>query len=609
MGIDELECVCAEIREFIIATVARTGGHLASSLGVVELTIVLHYVFNTPFDKIIWDVGHQAYAHKIITGRCELFGSLRQQGGISGFPKRSESPYDTFDVGHSSTSISAATGMVEAASLHGEKERKVVAVIGDGAMTSGMALEALNWFGSRDRDITIVLNDNEMSISPNVGAISYYLNRIMTGHGTLRARAEIKKMLSSIPRIGDRVIEFSKNVEDSLKSIFIPGGFFQDLGYTYVGPLDGHRLENLLKNFSNIRNMKGPVLVHVVTKKGKGYAPAEAQPHKFHGVGAFDITSGLPCSASTKPSFSKVFGDTLREIARLDERVVAITAAMAEGTGLDGFAQEFPKRFFDVGIAEQHAVTFAAALALEGFRPVVAIYSSFLQRSYDQILHDVCLQNLPVVFALDRGGFVGDDGPTHHGVFDLSYLRTIPNIVIMAPKDEGELRHMLYTALESPCPVSIRYPRGVGAGANINENLRHLEIGKAEVLREGRDVAIFAIGSPVAAALDAAEKLKKRGVSVSVINSRFVKPLDVALIKEMALATKRLITVEENALNGGFGSAVVEFLADSGVTEVAVKRLGIGDEFYPHASQAYLKALCRIDAEAIVATALEMLEF
>ncbi|MCF8054231.1 MAG: 1-deoxy-D-xylulose-5-phosphate synthase [Deltaproteobacteria bacterium] len=605
LDIAELNALCAEIRELIIQTVAQTGGHLAPSLGVVEMTVALHYVYNTPIDKIVWDVGHQTYAHKIITGRRHRFHTLRQPGGISGFPKREESPYDTFNVGHSSTSISAATGMVEAMHLQGEANR-VVAVIGDGALNSGIALEALNWFGSRPRNLNIVLNDNEMSISPNVGALSSYLNRIMTGQHTLTARAGIKRVLSSIPHFGEGMVKLGKSLEVSVKNIVMPGSFFEDLGYTYVGPLDGHRLDNLIKNFENIREMPGPVLVHVITQKGKGYKPSEKMPHKFHGVGAFDLATGASKTVSKLPSYSKVFGDTLTEIAREDQRVVAITAAMTDGTGLEGFAREFPRRFFDVGIAEQHAVTFAGALSLSGFRPIVAIYSSFLQRSYDQILHDVCLQNLPVVFALDRGGFVGDDGATHHGVFDFSYLRTIPNIIISAPKDGNELRDLLYTAINAGAPMSIRYPRGTAEGVTPRKPQR-LAIGKGEVLLQGKDLTIFAIGATVYPALGVAQKLAEEGIAVSVINCRFVKPLDARLIKEWAGSTKRIITVEENSIVGGLGSAIAELLMDAGITDLRLKRLAIPDSFHHQASQDELKATAGIDATAMLSAARELL--
>ncbi|MEQ8161242.1 MAG: 1-deoxy-D-xylulose-5-phosphate synthase, partial [Smithellaceae bacterium] len=448
LNIAELNKLAQEIRKLIIDTVASSGGHLASSLGTVELTLALHYVFDTPEDKIVWDVGHQAYAHKIITGRKDVFSTLRTKGGISGFPRREESPYDTFNVGHSGTSISAATGFAEANCLK-ENHRKIVAVIGDGSMTTGMAFEGLNWAGDRKKDLIIVLNDNEMSISPNVGALSSYLNRVMTGHTVTRIKTDIKNFLKGIPSIGDHILKLSQQVEESLKTFVVPGALFEELGFTYVGPLEGHTLEYLIDNFKNIKELSKPVLVHIITQKGKGYRFAEEKPLNYHGISPFNVETGQPVPpSSSKLSYTEIFGKTIVRLAHDDPRILAITAAMCDGTGLDQFSREFPQRFYDVGIAEQHAVTFAAGLAIEGFIPVVAIYSTFLQRAYDQILHDVCLQKLPVVFALDRAGIVGEDGATHQGIFDYSYLRSIPNIVVMAPADENELQHMLKTAVE-----------------------------------------------------------------------------------------------------------------------------------------------------------------
>jgi 1-deoxy-D-xylulose-5-phosphate synthase len=603
----ELGKLAQEIRSLIISTVAATGGHLASSLGTVELTLALHYVFNTPQDRIVWDVGHQAYAHKIITGRKGIFSSLRTKGGISGFPRRDESPYDAFNVGHSGTSISAAAGFVEADCLK-SISRKIVAVIGDGSMTTGMAFEGLNWTGDRKKNLIIVLNDNEMSISPNVGALSSYLNRIMTGHAVTKFKADVKNFLKSIPGIGEQIVKLSKQIEESLKTFVVPGALFEELGFTYVGPLDGHTLERLIANFENIKDLSGPVLVHIITKKGKGYKFAEEKPLNYHGISSFNVETGQPVAASPGiPSYTELFGKTLVRLARNDSRIVAITAAMCDGTGLDQFCQEFPKRFYDVGIAEQHAVTFAAGLAIEGFIPVVAIYSTFLQRAYDQILHDVCLQNLPVVFALDRAGIVGEDGATHQGLFDYSYLRSIPNIIVMSPKDENELQHMLKTAVNCRRPVAVRYPRGKGAGVSIDDELQTLTIGKGEILRDGTDLAVFAAGVTVHPALAAAERLALEGVNIKVINVRFIKPLDVELLAQTAADIKKVVTVEENVLQGGFGSAVLEMLAGKNMTGVQVKRLGIPDEFVEHATQAQLRKQYGLDEEGIIRAIRELL--
>jgi 1-deoxy-D-xylulose-5-phosphate synthase len=600
LNIAELNTLAGEIRELIINTVSSSGGHLASSLGTVELTLALHYVFNTPQDKIIWDVGHQSYSHKIITGRKKDFTGLRRQHGISGFPRREESPYDVFNVGHSGTSISAAAGFTEAGCLKKEKN-KIIAVIGDGSMTTGMAFEGLNWSGDRKKNMIIVLNDNEMSISANVGAMSSYLSRVMTGHTITTLKTDIKNFLNGIPGIGGNMIKFVRQIEEILKTLMVPGALFEEMGFTYVGPLEGHNLKYLIKNFENIREMTGPILVHVITKKGKGYEFAEEDPHGFHGVAPFDVETGLAISSpSGIPTYTKVFGQTAVKLALANPRIVAITAAMCEGTGLDQFSKEIPERFYDAGIAEQHAVTFAAGMAAEGFIPVVAIYSTFLQRAYDQIVHDVCLQKLPVVFAIDRGGLVGEDGATHQGLLDYSYLRSIPNIIVMAPKDENELQHMLKTAVDCGQPVSVRYPRGKGLGVN-------LEIGKGEVLKDGSDLAVIGIGSTVGPALAAAKKLSAEGLNIKVINARFVQPLDEELILKTAAATNKIITVEENILKGGFGSAVLELLAENGITGVQVKRLGIPDEFVRHASQAEQRHQYGLDEEGIIGAVKELL--
>jgi 1-deoxy-D-xylulose-5-phosphate synthase len=607
LNIAELNTLAQEIRGLIINTVASSGGHLASSLGTVELTLALHFVFSTPQDKVIWDVGHQSYAHKIITGRKDKFTTLRKKDGISGFPRREESIYDAFNVGHSGTSISAAAGFAQAQCLKGDRN-KIIAVIGDGSMTTGMAFEALNWTGDCKKDIIIVLNDNEMSISPNVGALSSYLNRVMTGHTVTRLKTDIKSFLKSIPGVGDQMVKLSHQIEESLKTFVVPGAFFEELGFTYVGPLEGHRLDYLIKNFENIKELKGPVLVHVITKKGKGYKFAEEKPLNYHGISPFNIDTGQKLASSSGiPTYTEIFGKTLVELARKDSRIVAITAAMCEGTGLDQFRQELPDRLYDVGIAEQHGVTFAAGLAIEGFIPVVAIYSTFLQRAYDQILHDVCLQKLPVVFAIDRAGLVGEDGATHQGLFDYSYLRSIPNIIVMAPKDENELQHMLKTAVSCGCPVSLRYPRGKGIGARLDGELKALEIGKGEVLREGSDLSVVAIGSTVYPALAAAEKLCAEGLNIKVINARFIKPIDRDLLLNVAATIKKIITVEENVLQGGFGSAVLELLAEKGISGVQVKRLGIPDEFVDHATQKQLRHKYGIDEEGITLAIKQML--
>ena len=606
---EELEQLCHEIRKEILSVVSKNGGHLASNLGVVELTTALHYVFDFPRDKVVWDVGHQSYVHKLLTGRKELFHTLRQYGGLSGFPKREESSYDAFDSGHSGTSISSALGMAEARRLRGERG-KVIAVIGDGSMTAGLAFEGLNQTGHIDQDLIVILNDNEMSISPNVGALSSYLNRLMTGQFAYRFRNEIKNFLESLPpRIGKKLLRFAKHAEESLKGLLIPGLLFEELGLQYIGPIDGHRMDYLIETFQNIKKLRGPILVHVITQKGKGYPPAETSPDRFHGVPPFVIETGeLRNSQGNPPSYTEVFGETLCQLARENRRLVAITAAMQSGTGLEEFARWFPDRFYDIGIAEQHAVTFAAGLALEGMKPVVAIYSTFLQRAYDQVLQDVCLQNLPVVFALDRGGIVGEDGPTHQGLFDFSYLRHIPNLVIMAPKDENEFQHMIKTATECPFPTAFRYPRGKGLGVKREEPLHQIDIGKGELLREGEDIAIIAIGSTVYPALRAAEKLSDEGIRAAVINSRFLKPLDGALLCDWARKTGRVLTVEENVLQGGFGSAVLELFQERGLGSVQVRRLGIPDTFLEHGPQALLREKYGIDENGIMNGVRKMFE-
>jgi 1-deoxy-D-xylulose-5-phosphate synthase len=605
---EELGELCHELREEIISTVSKTGGHLASNLGVVELTAALHYVFDFPRDRLVWDVGHQSYVHKLLTGRRSRFHTLRQYEGISGFPKRDESPYDTFDSGHSGNSISSALGMAEARRLKGE-EGKVIALIGDGSMTAGLAFEGLNQAGHIDQDLIVILNDNEMSISPNVGALSSYLNRLMTGQFVNRFRHDMGNFLETLPGIGKSVLRFAKQAEESLKGLVMPGLLFEELGLQYIGPIDGHRLDYLIETFQNIKKLEGPILVHVITKKGKGYPPAEMNPSRFHGVPPFVIETGEFKGSQKNPlTYTEVFGETLCRLAKENKRLIAITAAMQSGTGLEEFARQFPDRFYDIGIAEQHAVTFAAGLALEGMKPVVAIYSTFLQRAYDQVLQDVCLQKLPVVFALDRGGIVGEDGPTHQGLFDFSYLRHIPNLIVMVPKDEDEFQHMIKTATECPVPVAFRYPRGKGVGGGREVSLRSIDIGKGEILREGQDILIIAIGTTVFPSLRAAERLAEAGIQAAVINSRFLKPLDANLLCDWAKKTGKVLTVEENVLQGGFGSAVLELFQERGLFPIQVKRLGIPDIFVEHGPQALLREKYGIDENGIFKGVQEMFE-
>ena len=595
----ELQVLAQEIRKEIISVVSQNGGHLAPNLGAVELTLALHSVFHTPEDKLIWDVGHQAYVHKLLTGRYEQFSTIRTYGGLSGFPKRSESVHDAFGAGHSSTSISAAVGMVKARELRGEKHN-VIAVIGDGAMTGGMAFEALENAGHLNSNLIVVLNDNEMSIDPNVGAMAEYLSRVRSNPSYTKSKEDVEDLLKKIPAIGDKMFKAADRLKDSLKYLLVPGVLFEEFGFKYYGPVNGHDLSALLTVLDNVKNMNCPVLVHVVTQKGKGYAPAEKNPDLFHGVGAFDVLTGQIKKKTTLPSYTSVFGNTLRELGKADEGIVGITAAMGKGTGICIFQEQFPERTIDVGIAEEHAVTMAAAMALEGFKPVVAIYSTFLQRAYDQILHDVALQKAPVVFCLDRAGIVGDDGPTHHGVFDIAYLRHIPGMICMAPKDENELRHMLYSALQYHAPVAIRYPRGAGLGVAQDEVLQVLPVGKGEVLQEGECVTLLALGSMVEVARQVAQRLKdEKNITATVINARFVKPLDEALILQYGRNSQLLVTLEEHSLAGGFGSAVLELLNREQVNSSNVLRIGIGDEFVPHGNTELLKQLAGLDVQSI----------
>jgi 1-deoxy-D-xylulose-5-phosphate synthase len=607
LSLDEMVRLAAEVRSKIIETVASTGGHLAPNLGVVELTIALHYVFNAPRDKILWDVGHQSYTHKLLTGRRDRFHTLRTYGGISGFPKRSESPYDTFDTGHSSTSISAGLGISTAKVLKGEKDH-VIAVIGDGSTTGGIAFEGLNQAGHTGKNLIVVLNDNAMSIGPNVGAFSSFLSRKMTGRRFVYFRKEFENFLKSIPGVGENILSLVRKSEDTFITLFTPGMLFEAFRFKYVGPIPGHRLDLLIETFGNLKNVEGPVLVHALTVKGKGYEPAESDPAHFHGVGSFEISTGSPRKAASAPppNFTEIFGQTMVDLGRKDRKLFAITAAMPEGTGLNRFSEMFPDRFVDVGIAEQHAVTFAAGLATEGFKPVVAIYSTFLQRAFDQIIHDVCLSNLPVIFCIDRGGLVGEDGQTHHGQFDITYLRSLPNMTVMAPKDENELRHMIFTALNHTGPVAIRYPRGRGPGVPLDPDYKIIPIGESELLKEGKDLTLIALGSMVSPCLEAAAEMEKEGLSATVVNCRFVKPLDKRLA-DYSKKTGKVLVVEENIQQGGLGSAVLELFSDMGIREVTVKRLGLPDSFVEHGPVEVLREKLGLDKAGIMKAAKSLL--
>lgn len=604
MTYPKLQMLAKELREEIINNVSKTGGHLAPNLGVVELTLAIHRVFDTSTDRVIYDVGHQCYIHKLLTGRRNQFHTLRQFRGISGFPRCDESIHDAFGTGHSSTSISAALGMVVARDLEGEKY-SVVAVIGDGAMTGGMAFEALNHTGHLNKDLIVILNDNEMSIGKNVGGMSRYLSRIRTDPMYSKGKDEIENLLKKLP-IGKRVLKVAERLKDSFKYLVVPGMIFEELGFTYLGPIDGHNIEDVTNILQQAKTLGGPVLVHVITKKGKGYLHAEENPDKFHGIGPFDTLSGEIISKASASTYTGVFSDTLVKLAKDNDKILAITAAMTSGTGLTKFAQTFPQRFFDVGIAEQHAVTLAAGMAINGYRPVAAIYSTFMQRAYDQLLHDVCLQNLPVVFAIDRAGIVGDDGATHQGVFDITFLRSTPNITIMAPKDENELQHMLKTAVELPGPCAVRYPRGAGVGCQMDEELKPLPVGQAEVLRQGDDITLIAVGNMVAVAEEAARELGILGVQATVINVRFIKPLDEKSIAHYAGKTGRFITIEEHVLAGGLGSAVLELLEAKGLHQVQVLRLGIADEFVEHAHPSIIHNKYGLNSVNVVDQALKM---
>ncbi|MBZ0095891.1 MAG: 1-deoxy-D-xylulose-5-phosphate synthase [Sulfuricella sp.] len=586
----QLPQLAEELRSFLIESVSKSGGHLASNLGAVELTVALHYVFNTPDDRLVWDVGHQTYSHKILTGRREAMATLRQLGGIAGFPKRAESEYDAFGTGHSSTSISAALGMAVAAQAEGS-DRRAVAIIGDGAMTGGMAFEALNNAGAMDANLLVVLNDNDMSISENVGALNNYLAKLMSGRFYAAMRKGGEKVLGAVPPI----LELAKRAEEHMKGMVIPGTLFEEFGFNYIGPIDGHDLDVLVTTLSNLRQRQGPQLLHIATQKGKGYKLAEDDPCRYHGVARFNPEDGvMDAKPGGKLTYTQVFGDWLCDMAAQDKRLVGITPAMCEGSGMVRFAQEYPKRYFDVGIAEQHALTFAAGIACEGMKPVVAIYSTFLQRAYDQLIHDIALQDLPIVLAIDRAGLVGADGPTHAGSFDLSFLRCVPNMLVMAPSDENECRQMLYTAFMHNGPSAVRYPRGGGTGVAIRQEMQALTMGKGEIRREGEKIAILAFGSMLMPALAAADDLK-----ATVANMRFVKPLDLELVLRLAQTHDLLVTVEENSVMGGAGSAVLEFLESRGLT-VPVLQLGLPDRFVEHGDPAKLLAACGLDQDGIV---------
>ena len=585
----QLTQLAIELRAFILESVSQTGGHLASGLGVVELTIALHYVFNTPVDKLVWDVGHQTYPHKILTGRREQMYTIRQAGGLAGFPKREESPFDTFGVGHSSTSIGAALGMAIAASRQG-RPQKSIAIIGDGAMTAGMAFEALNHAGALKEDLIVILNDNDMSISPNVGALSSYMTRVLSSHLYTTVREESKRFLKHLPPME----KFAKLAEEHMKGMVMPGTLFEELGFNYIGPVDGHNLPHLVKTLRNVRDMHGPILLHTVTRKGKGYHHAENEPVRYHGVSKFDPADGIQSGgALSTPTYTEVFSDWLCDQASADDRLIGITPAMREGSGLVEFAKKFPQRYHDVAIAEQHAVTVAAGMACEGMKPVGAIYSTFLQRAYDQLIHDVALQNLPVLFAIDRAGLVGPDGPTHAGSFDLAFLRCIPNMVIMTPTNERECRQMLSTGYQLDGPACVRYPRGKGPGVAPGHDLTTLALGKGEVVRQGQRVALLVFGVLLAEAQEAAERL-----DATVVNMRFVKPLDQELINELLETHERFVTLEDGAIAGGAGSAVSEYVNQLG-RGVPICQLGLPDHFQEHASREQLLADAGLDAEGI----------
>lgn len=606
LSIDDLPQLSEEIREFLVDSISKTGGHLSSNLGVVELTTALHYTLNTPEDLLVWDVGHQGYVHKILTGRKNKFDQLKKQGGISGFLKPEESEYDSFGAGHAGTSISAALGFAKARDM-AEKNYRVVPIIGDGSMTSGMAFEALSNAGDLNSNILVILNDNKWSIAPNVGFIPKYLNKLISSPVYNRFREDVQQLVGKIPSVGPKALNLAKKVEESLKNLVVPDILFEEMGFRYLGPIDGHDVKGLVKELNNIKDLKGPQLLHVITQKGKGFKFAEENPMKSHGQVPFERETYKPLKKSSSPSYTHIFADTLIELANKDPKIVGITAAMPDGTGLERFQAVHPDRYFDVGIAEQHAVTFAAGLTREGFKPVAAIYSTFLQRGFDQVLHDVCIHDLPVVFAMDRGGCVGADGPTHQGLFDISFLRTIPNMTLMAPKDGTELQQMLATAVNLPGPSGIRYPRGTaGEGFVFNPNPKPLEVGKAETVCEGDGVAILALGNRVEEAVLAATELQQEGIFPVVVNPRFIKPLDEPYLLDLFSRVKKVITVEDHVLMGGFGSAILEFLERNKIEDVSVIRLGFPDKFIEHATQEQMYEKYGLDRSAMVGAVKEL---
>jgi len=611
LPVEALPKVAQELRDFLVTSVSETGGHLGSSLGAVELTLAMHYVYDTPNDRIVWDVGHQAYGHKAITGRKEKFPTLRQFEGLCGFPKRNESEYDTFAVGHAGTALSAGFGMAMARDMQ-KKKFHVLSVVGDAAISNGLSMEALNNIGDHPNlNMTVILNDNEMSISPSVGAMTSYLNKILAGKSYNETKNRVEHFINSIPNVGKQMLNMAHHAEEALKGFMTPGTLFEELGLRYYGPIDGHNILTLVEIFKRVKELKGPIMLHVVTQKGKGYAPAEENPEKYHGVTVFDKETGKLVAASSAPSappaYTKVFGDALIELAGTNPNIVGITAAMPGGTGLNKFGELFPDRYVDVGIAEGHAVCMAAGMACEGMKPVVAIYSTFLQRAYDQIIHDVCLQQLPVIFALDRGGLVGEDGETHQGVYDLSYLRCIPNMVVMAPSNENEMRDMLYTAVQHNGPVALRYPRGNGEGLTLEKGFKKIEIGKGEIIEEGSQYAFLAIGRMVGVAKAAHGLLKKEGIQGTVANMRFVKPMDEKLLVSVARKIKVLVTLEENVGMGGFGGAVLEALQKNGISDCAVKVIAIPDAFIEHGKPQLQREMCGLEAPQVVAAVKKLL--
>ncbi|UHA72885.1 1-deoxy-D-xylulose-5-phosphate synthase [Paenibacillus sp. 481] len=600
LSLEQLTPLAAEIRQFLIENLSATGGHLAPNLGVVELTLVLHYLYDSPKDKFIFDVGHQAYVHKILTGRKDRFDTLRQYKGLCGFVKRSESEHDVWEAGHSSTSLSAAMGMALSRDYKGE-DNKVVAIIGDGALTGGMALEALNHIGHEKKNLMVVLNDNEMSIAPNVGALHNYLCKIRSDRHYVKAKEEVEQLLKKIPAIGGKLAKTAERLKDGFKYLVVSGMLFEEFGFTYLGPVDGHDMEKMLETFKQADRVEGPVLVHVVTRKGKGYSPAEADSHKWHGITPYKMESGQPVKSVGNPMYTEVFGNALIELAEQDDRIVAVTPAMPGGSGLLKFAEKFPGRMIDVGIAEQHAATMCAALAMEGMKPVFAVYSTFLQRAYDQVVHDICRHGANVVFAIDRAGFVGPDGETHQGVYDISFMRHIPNIVLMMPKDENELRHMMKTAFDYEAgPIAIRYPRINGVGVPFDDIMTPIPIGKWETVREGDHAVVLAIGPMIQIAEEAAELLKREGVQLRVVNARFIKPLDDAMLTQLAKERLPIFTMEETSMPGGFGSAVLEFYAERNVHDVIVKPLAVPDCFVEHGSIKEQRAEVGLTAERLV---------